>query len=134
YNFKIKDTRWQLGLGPNLNQNRNVDFINGQRNFTTRSSYGAEASISQYVKDKYNFYIGPSFSWNQSHASVNSSSDVQYWQLQGWAQGSVTIPGNSGVEIATDINYQVRQKDPRFPQANSFTTWNANILKRLMKN
>ena len=32
------------------------------------------------------------------------------------------------------MNYQVRQKDPRFPANNSYTTWNASILKRLHKN
>ncbi len=38
------------------------------------------------------------------------------------------------VELGTDFNYQVRQKDPRFPTNNSFTTWNANVIKRVMKN
>jgi outer membrane receptor for ferrienterochelin and colicin len=36
-------------------------------------------------------------------------------------------------EINTDANFQYRQKDPRFTQNNNFTTWNANIVKRFMK-
>ena len=28
----------------------------------------------------------------------------------------------------------MRQKDPRFPDDNNFTTWNANVIKRILKN
>ena len=28
----------------------------------------------------------------------------------------------------------MRQKDPRFPADNNFTTWNANVIKRILKN
>jgi hypothetical protein len=140
YNMKIRDTKWQIGIGPNLNFNQNIDFVRTEKtnttvkNMTKRTGYGARVSISQYVADKFNFYIGPNFTWNKSTASVNSSANVKYWQLDGWAQGSYTIPGKSKIEISTDMNYQVRQKDPRFPANNSFTTWNANILKRIHKN
>ena len=54
--------------------------------------------------------------------------------MNGWAQGSVTIPGKAKIETGTDMNFQLRQKDPRFPQKNSFTTWNAFVIKRLWKN
>jgi hypothetical protein len=32
------------------------------------------------------------------------------------------------------MNYQMRKKDPRFPANNNFATWDANIVKRVMKN
>jgi len=140
YNFKIRDTKWQIGFGPNISFNQNIDFVTSQKsnttvkNLTKRTAYGARMSISQWVQDKYNFYIGPNFTWNKSTASVNSSANVKYWQLEGWAQGGYTFPGKSKIEINTDMNYQVRQKDPRFPANNSYTTWNASILKRLHKN
>jgi hypothetical protein len=138
YGFKIPDTKWRLGFGPNLNFNRNIDFIRDSKTNTTvknktdTRSYGMRINISQYEKDKYNFHIGPNFNWNESKASVNSAANAQYWQISGWASGSVTLPYK--FELGTDINYQVRQKDPRFPTNNSFTTWNANVIKRVMKN
>jgi hypothetical protein len=138
YGFKIPDTKWRLGFGPNLNFNRNIDFIRDAKTNTTvknktdTRSYGMRINISQYEKDKYNFHIGPNFNWNESKASVNSAANAQYWQISGWASGSVTLPYK--FELGTDINYQVRQKDPRFPANNSFTTWNANVIKRVMKN
>jgi len=138
YGFKIPDTKWRLGFGPNLNINRNVDFVNDPisnetvKNKTNTRSYGLRINTGQYVKDKYNFHIGPNFTWNSSKATVSSSANAEYWQVNGWAQGNVTLPAK--FEIGTSVNYQARQKDPRFPANNSFTTWNAHVIKRIMKN
>ncbi|MGZ8525400.1 MAG: outer membrane beta-barrel family protein [Chitinophagaceae bacterium] len=138
YGFKIPGTKWRLGFGPNLNINRNIDFVNDAKthqtvkNKTDTRSYGMRINISQYEKDKYNFHIGPNFTWNKSKASVNSSANADYWQISGWAGGNLTLPHK--FELGTDINYQVRKKDPRFPANNNFTTWNANVIKRVLKN
>lgn len=138
YGFKIPDTKWRLGFGPRTNFNRNVDFVRDAKtnetvkNMTDTRGYGMRVSISQYVKDKYEFYISPNFSWNKSKASVNSAANAKYWQLAGWASGSVTLPGK--IELGTEINFESRQKDPRFPANNNFTTWNSSVTKRVMKN
>ncbi|MEP7372676.1 MAG: outer membrane beta-barrel family protein [Chitinophagaceae bacterium] len=138
YGLKIPGTQWRLGFGPNININRNIDFVRDQKineavkNRTDTKSYGMRLNIGQYVKDKYNFHMGPNFTWNSSKASVNSSANAEYWQISGWAEGNVTLPKN--FEIGTDVNYQARQKDPRFPANNNFTTWNASLTKRILKN
>lgn len=138
YGFKVPDTKWRLGFGPRTNFNRNVDFVRDAKtretvkNITTTRGYGMRVSVSQYVKDKYEFYIAPNFSLNKSKASVNSAANAKYWQLSGWASGSVTLPGK--FEVGTDINFESRQKDPRFPANNNFTTWNSYVTKRVMKN
>ncbi|WP_276503335.1 outer membrane beta-barrel family protein [Terrimonas pollutisoli] len=138
YGFKIPDTKWRIGFGPNANINHNIDFVRDPKtnrtvkNKTDVTSYGIRLNIGQYVADKYNFHIGPHFTYNKSKASVNSSANAEYWQLNGWAEGRVTLPGK--VEIGSDVNFQMRQKDPRFPDDNSFTTWNANVIKRILKN
>jgi hypothetical protein len=137
YGFKIKGTKWRLGFGPNTNINRNIDFVRDERtnstvkNITNTSGYGVRIDISQYVENKYNFYGGPNFSWNRSKASVNSAANAEYWQINGYAGGEVTLPKK--FELGTDINMQMRQKDPRFPASNNFTTWNANVTKRFFK-
>jgi hypothetical protein len=140
YSFKIPDTKWRLGIGPLLNINRNVDFIRNiktgetAKNFTTSKGYGVRLNVNQYVPDKYNFYIGPNFSWNRSKATVNENANISYWQLDGWANGSVTLPGKAKIELGSDMNLQLRQKDPEAPQSNSYVTWNAYVIKRLWKN
>ncbi|MEO8405563.1 MAG: outer membrane beta-barrel protein, partial [Chitinophagaceae bacterium] len=140
YGFKINDSRWHLGFGPNGNWNRNIDFVRDEtsnvttRNVTNTNSYGLRINVNQYVPDKYNFYIGPNFTYNHSKSSVNKAADVDYWQLEAWASGSVTISGKANLDLGSDVNAQIRQRDPRFPQNNNYVTWNANITKRLFKN
>ena len=138
YGFKIPDTKWRLNFGPRVNFNRNVDLVNDPKtneavkNITDTRGYGMRVSISQYEKDKYNFYLSPNFTWNTSKATVNSEANAEYWQISGWAEGNVTLPAK--FEIGTNLNFELRKKDPRFPANNNFTTWNAHVLKRVMKN
>ena len=137
YGFKIKDTKWRLGFGPTVNINRNIDFVLDQqsgiamKNITNTKGYGMRLSVSQYVENKYNFHVGPNFTWNRSRASVNEMANAEYWQISGWANGNVTLPKK--FELGTDANFQFRQKDERFPAQNSFTTWNAYLTKRFFK-
>ncbi len=138
YGFKIPGTKWRLGFGPNAIINRNIDFVRDAntnttvKNKTDSRGYGIRINISQYEKDKYNFHIGPNFTWNSSKASLNSAANARYWQIEGWASGNITLPAK--FELGSDINYQMRQKDPRFPANNSYATWNASLVKRILKN
>jgi hypothetical protein len=131
YGFKLKGTKLRLGAGPNININRNVDFINGTKNFTNTKAYGLRLNVSQNIPNKIDFYFSPNFSWNRSTATVNKAANADYWTINGWSQMRITLPQK--FELSTDANFQVRQKDPRFSQNNNFTTWNANVLKRFHK-
>jgi hypothetical protein len=131
YGFKLKKSKLRIGFGPTANLNRNVDFVNGVRNVTTTANYGMSLNVSKYVENKFDFYISPNFTWNHSKATLNSSANVEYWQLEGWAQARVHF--KKGFEVATDLNTQIRQKDPRYTQNNNFTTWNASVIKRFLK-
>ncbi|MBL7743702.1 MAG: TonB-dependent receptor [Chitinophagaceae bacterium] len=138
YGFKIPDTKWRLGVGPTLNKNRNIDFVRDPKstatvkNITNTTGYGVRVSVSQYIENKYNFYFSPNFTLNTSKASVNTSANAQYWQIQGWFGGEAHLP--KSFRVGSDANFQYRQKDPRFPTNNSFATWNANVTKGFFKN
>jgi hypothetical protein len=131
YGFKLKGVKMNLGVGPVVNRNRNVDFINGVKNSTTTSSYGIRLNANRYVEKKFDFYISPSFTWNHSEGSVNKSANADYWQIDGWANANISLPKN--FQLNTDANVQIRQKDPRFTQKTNYTTWNAFITKRMLK-
>ena len=131
YGMKIKDTKWRFGFGPNININRNIDFVNNVKNITNRGSYALNIDLNKYVADKYNFYIGPEFGWNHSKGTVNKSANADYWSVDGNASANVTIAKK--IEIGTNISTQFRQKDPRFSNSTNFTNWNASVLKRFMK-
>lgn len=137
YGMKINDTRWRIGFGPSVNISRNINFVSDNltsaviKNVTNTSGYGVSLNISQYIENKYNFNIRPNFSLNKSKASVNAAANAEYWQIEGWASGSVNLPKK--IDLGSDINFQFRQKDPRFPANNSYTTWNAYVTKRFFK-
>src|SRR5690606_30010548 len=132
YGFKIPDTKWRLGFGPTLNHNQNVDFVNGLRNVTRTTGYGARISVSQYVENKYNFHIGPNITMNHSKASVSNRGNADYWQVQGWASAEVIFL--KSFEIRSEAEVQFRKKDPLFSPDNNFTRWNAHLTKRFFKN
>ena len=118
-------------MGPTINMNKNIDFVNGVKNNTKTNTYGLRFNAGQYVPDKYNFNFGPRLTWNHSRASVNAAANADYWQLTGWANGSITLPHQ--FELHTDADLQIRQKDPRFTRNNNYTTWNASATKRFKK-
>ncbi|MBI5372324.1 MAG: outer membrane beta-barrel protein [Sphingobacteriales bacterium] len=129
YSFKYKKVR--LGAGPTANINRNVDFINGVKNFTTTKNAGLRLNASMNKEKKFDFDLGPEFTWNVSKGSINTEANAKYWQLEGWASGRVYLPGK--VEVHTELNTELRQKDKRFAQNNNFTKWDMDITKRFFK-
>jgi len=131
YGFKVTKAKIRLGFGPTVNMYRNIDFVNGVKNITNTKGYGIRMNISKYVDNKYNFHIGPEISWNSSKASLNSAANANYWELKGWASAQFNLPKK--FEFSTNAGFEIRQKDPRFTQQNSFTTWNASIIKRFFK-
>jgi hypothetical protein len=131
YGFKLKGTKLRLGAGPTANINRNIEFVNGIKNYTKSSNAGVRLNVSENVPDKFDFYFSPSFTWNRSIASLNSAANADYWAIDGWSQVRVMLPKK--FEVSTDVNFQIRQKDPRFTQKTNFAKWNAGITKLLFK-
>ena len=132
YGFRITNWKLRFGLGPTINFNHNIDFINGSKNETDLRNYGLRINLSKWVDKKYDFYVSTAFTKNTTTASVNTAANAEFWQLEVWSNVRVNLPKN--FEFKTDANVQVRQKDPRFTEQSNFTTWNASIIKRMLKN
>jgi hypothetical protein len=136
YGFKMKN-KMRLGIGPTFNLNRNVDFVNDGtgsgtlRNETTTRAAGARLNISMYKENKFDFYIGPSITFNKSTATVSDRANAKYWQIEGWANARVHLPKK--FEFSTDMNAQFRQKVEGFDQNNNITIVNAALIKRFLK-
>jgi hypothetical protein len=131
YGFKIKNTNWRTGIGPNYNMNRNVEYINGVKSINTTRNYSLQLNINTYKPDAYNIYFWSSLGWNDSKASQNSNAAADYWYANFNGSGSKVFAKKW--EVGSDIALQVRQKDPNYTQNSNFTTWNAYLLKRFMK-
>jgi hypothetical protein len=133
FNFSVGEGKKKVGfsVSPNIDFNQNTDFVNGIRNINKNQSYGLGININKYVEDKYDFYLGPNLSYTYTTSSINTSSNTHYVMFSGWAQGSIYL--KKGLSINTNANFSYRQKDPRFPQNNNYTKWNADIKKYLYK-
>ena len=131
YGFKIKGFSWRNGIGPRFNINRNVEYINNVKNINNTKTFGIELSTSTYKAEKHNVWISSSFNWNDSKSSVNAEANASYWSVNLNGSGSLTFAKK--FEVGSDISLQLRENDPRFPDANSFTTWNGYIIKRFSK-
>lgn len=132
YNFKLKGSDLRLSIGPNFNSNQNIDFVNSSKNTNKTTSYGINVGVSKHVEDKYNFSIRPNYSYNRSTSDLNSNANIEYWQISSWSDASVTLPGK--IDVNTDVRFEIRQKDPRFPANNNYTLWNASISKKFIQN
>jgi outer membrane receptor protein involved in Fe transport len=130
YGFKIKGFSWRNNIGPNFNLNRSVEFINGVKSINNTKSYILQIGTDTYKPEKYNAWISARISWNDSKSSVNSAASADYWAIVLNGSGSKTI---KKFDIGSNLELQLRQKDPRFPQNSSFTTWNGFITKRFFK-
>ena len=131
YQFKIKGFSWRTGVGPGFNFNRSVELINGVKNINSTKSYSVRINTSTYKPEKYNAWLSAGFSWNDSKSSVNTSANAQYWSVNLNGNGSKTFAKKW--EVGSNVSLQMRQKDPRFPDANSFTTWDGYLIKRFFK-
>lgn len=132
YNFKVKGSGLRWSVSPNISNNQNIDFVNKQKNTNQTNSYGLGLGVSKSVDDKYNFSIRPQYSFNRSTSDLNSTANIDYWQLSAYVDGSVTLPWK--IDLNSDARVEVRQKDPRFPANNNYTLWNASLSKKFMKN
>ncbi|MEI9807701.1 MAG: outer membrane beta-barrel protein [Bacteroidota bacterium] len=111
---------------------QNVNTGSTDKNVTTTTGYGTRVNIGQYIENKYNFNIGPQFTYNRSKASVNTRANAEYWQLQGWMNAEINFLKT--FRFGSDAEVQLRQKDPELSQNNNFTRWNAYLEKSFLKN
>ena len=131
YGFRIKFLQMRIGLGPTFNLNRTVEFINGFKSINLTKTYNMQLYANTYKAEQYNLYMSSNLGWNDSKSSVSTNASADYWSIGFYGGGSKTILKK--IDIGSDFSLQLRQKDPRFPQNNSYTIWNGSVTKRFFK-
>lgn len=131
YNFKWKKPNVRISFGPNGYLSRNISFLNNQKAVNNQSNYGLRFSISKEKEKKYDISFNSEITRANSKSSINTGALANYWQGSLGADIEVTLPYK--FRFKTDINYKTKQKDPRFPAKNTFTTWNASLTRFIFK-
>ena len=131
YYIKIPKTKINAGISPNGNISRNTNFVNGLKNMTQSTRLSMRLGLRTYKKDKYQFNISATPSYNKSRSSISSAASTDYWTYDYSADGNYTLPGK--LEIGSDIDFNFRQKLNAFDVNNNVILWNAYLEKKFLK-
>src|SRR5690606_9068023 len=128
---KIGQSDLRLYFGLNVNGNTYYNLINNVMNKTRSYGYSGSISASIYKQKKYNINLSAEPGYNISESSLQKQFNNNGWLVNSRASFSVTLPGK--VEIASDANYEFRQKTQSFNQDFDRLILNSSISKKLLK-
>ena len=135
YDFKWKKPNMHVGIGMNGNASRNISFVgfNGavQKAVNRNTTYGFQGSLRKEKENKYEIAINPGMSWVKSTNSINTAASASYWQFNMNVDGELTVAKK--FKLGSDVNFQAKQNDPRFPAKNQYTLWNASLKRNIFK-
>ena len=139
YGFKIKSIGLRLGISGGYNNNRSVDFVNdfnanggvSQKNISTTNRYRFGINVYKSVDGKFDLGLYSSTSYNDSKATVNTLANAKYWSNNFNFWGNVQLPLK--LELRTDLDANLVQKDSRFPTNNNYVIWNGFLTKKIYK-
>jgi hypothetical protein len=141
WNFWANWNRWRgqkkLHYGVQLNGNggnRN-NFIQQNnlivQNQTTYSSLNFRLTLGFQEEEKKSFDFHPKLGYNRSNSSIQTSINNNYFTYGGEFHGFVMLPGK--LELSTNLNVDLRQRLPEFPDNINLTIWNASLARKIFK-
>ena len=126
----------RLNFNPQLNYNKGVDLIERNNSISQNISEYTNITFSTYLsKNKDSLYdlgFGPKVVYTNSHASINTASNVSYFNygLNGYVWFQLPLR----FEIRSDVDVNLQKKDTRFKGSYNYTVWNATLSKKIAKN
>ncbi|ANH80358.1 hypothetical protein A8C56_04620 [Niabella ginsenosidivorans] len=132
----FKKAHMRLNFNPQLNYNKGVDLIERNGIVNQNTSEYTNISFNTYLsknKDSvYDLGIGPKIVYTNSHASINTASNVSYFNYG--ITGYVWFQLPLRFEIRSDVDVNLQKKDARFKGSYNYTVWNATLSKKIAKN
>lgn len=131
YNIKIPKTQINVGVSPQGNISKNINFVNGLKNVTTSTGLNLRLSLRTYKKDKYQFSASATPSYNISKSSISKVAGTNYWSYNYSVNGNYTLPWK--LEIGSDVDMDFRQKLNAFDVNTDVILWNAYLEKKFLE-
>lgn len=132
YDKKLKKLNMYLRPELGFNYNRNVNYVNGLLNVNKTANYTIGMGISQYKDKKYDAGINFNASYATTTSSIQKAVQPNYWTFIIRPEGGAYLPWN--MEVHTDAQFTLRQKNSVFTTNNNIFLWNAWIGKKMLKN
>jgi hypothetical protein len=106
--------------------------VNGQRNESDNNRYTLGTYLQYESKnEKFSASIEPSGSYNDFRSNINTAS-ASYWSMENEFEIKYEFPLK--FEVASDIDWFIRQKTEVFTSNNNVFKWNAYVGKKFLKN
>ena len=140
YGFKLKKSGIRMSFSPQVALSRNITLLNtiksgspqsSQVSVNTNTTYTVNFWANKQKENKYDFSINASPGYTNARSSVNSSANASFRSISVGVNAEVTFLKH--FEIGSDISYQAKQKDLRFPADNNYTKWNAGLARKFFK-
>jgi hypothetical protein len=140
YGVKLKKLGIRLWGGVEINQNRNITILITHKagladvknnSVNDNGKYAINIGSNKEKENKYEFNLWSSFGITKAKNSVNSTANANYKWVNLNSSGNVTFLKK--FNFRTDVKYETREADPRFPANNTYTLWNAGLTRKLYK-
>jgi hypothetical protein len=131
YNFKIKKTAFNGGLGLQVNYGQLVNFVNDQENKVRNGALGLSARMGYYKEKKFNVGMSSSFTQNISNASIRTDITTNYWiQVHEFDYG-IVLPWK--LETGGEVSFNLRQKTSVFDNNTNAILVNLWLERKFLK-
>jgi hypothetical protein len=108
------------------------NFINGNANRTTFTTYNFGYGLRYEVEQKWSLHIQPRIGHSNSVSSLNTGAKTSYFTYGGESEGFVKLPG--AFELKSDVQLDWRQRISAFEGNADFTIWNVELSHKVLKN
>lgn len=114
-----------------VSYNRDVNFVNSEKNFIKNLTLGEDLRLSYNYKEKLDLGVTAGITYNAAHYSVQQARNEDYYTHIYSADATYTLPKN--FILSTDVDYTANTgRADGFNQ--HFTMWNASFAKQVFKN
>ncbi|MEP6727405.1 MAG: outer membrane beta-barrel family protein [Bacteroidota bacterium] len=131
YGFKLKKQGLNIYFNGDISHGTSQSIVNNIMNVTKSGSYRLGNDIYKSKDKKYEFRLGSSATYVNSHSSVQSGIKTNYWIFNVQPGADIFLPKKFQVHSDVDANF--RQKTSAFDYNTNVILWNAWIGKKFLK-
>jgi len=132
YSWKLKKPGIGFDLGTQLSVNRNSNRVNELANVNEYQSGSLSLNISKRKNDQYQVSIRPAIGFTRSESSLRPDVVISYLTSASEVSVWTKLPWKFEFWSAAYIN--LRGKTDAFDRNRNVVKWDANIVKKLLKN
>lgn len=127
----IKKLGIRVDINPGFTFNRGINFINGLENQTNSFISSVDISIENRAKDVFDIIAGANLSNQQTHYSIDSNMDQDFWDQVYWGEFSLNFLKH--YKFSTSVDYAVYSgRSSGFND--NVAIWEASISRFFLKN